>query len=524
MIRLPALLAAATALAVPAFLSPALAEDTPQPGGTLDVIVQPEPPGLNIGVVANGPAGLVGGSIYESLLRYDANLDPMPSLAKSWEISPDGLTYTFHLQEGVKWHDGVPFSADDVVFSVETMLPKTLVKARLTMEHVAAVEEPDKNTVVFHLKAPFEPFIRAFNYGSLPIEPKHIYENSTNYAQDPHNDTPIGTGPFKFVEWKKGSYIKLEKFKDYYLPGKPYLDDVVYHVIPDASSRAVAFETGTVDVLPGGSVENFDVPRLTAEKGACSTTKGWEFYSPLSWIWVNNTHKWMSDVKFRQAMMYALNREFMVKVLWNGMGKPATGPITTTTPFYSAPEQPFYPYDPAKAKALLKEIGYDGTPIRLLPLPYGETWQRWAEVVKQNLDKVGIKVEMESTDVAGWNQRLATRDYDLAFTYLYQNGDPALGVERNYLSTNREEGSPWNNVEGYANPEVDQLFAEAATAFPASERQKLYTQVQQKLRADVPVLWLTEMAFPTIYSCKVHDLVTTGSGVNNGLRDAWIEH
>ncbi|MBT9385957.1 ABC transporter substrate-binding protein [Pseudooceanicola sp. CBS1P-1] len=507
-----------TALALPA-----LAQETPTPGGTLDVIVQPEPPGLVIGIVANGPAGLVGGSIYESLLRYDANLDPEPSLAKSWEISEDGLTYTFHLQDGVKWHDGEPFTADDVLFTLQTMLPKTLVKARMTMDHVESVTAPDPLTVVFKLKAPFEPFIRAFNYGSLPMMPKHIYEGVEDYARAPANDTPIGTGPFKFVEWKKGSYIKLEKFQDYYLKGKPYLDDVIYHIIPDASSRSVAFETGVVDVLPGGSVENFDVPRLTGLDNSCNTTKGWEFYSPLSWLWVNEANPILANVKIRQAMMYAMDRDFMVDVLWNGMGKPADGPITSTTPFYSAPEKPFYPHDPKKAKALLKEAGYDGTPIKLLPLPYGETWQRWAEVVRQNLEDVGFKVEMQSTDVAGWNQRLAQRDYDIAFTYLYQNGDPELGVARNYLSTNRDAGSPWNNVEGYVNPEVDKLFNAAAIAFPAEKRQELYSQVQGILREDLPVLWLTEMSFPTIYNCHVQNLVSTASGVNNGLRDAWIK-
>jgi len=172
---------------------------------------------------------------------------------------------------------------------------------------------------------------------------------------------------------------------------------------------------------------------------------------------------------------------------------------------------------------LLAEMGYDGEPVRILPLPYGETWQRWAEAMKQNLSEVGINAEVVATDVAGWNQKQAEWDFDIAFTYLYQYGDPALGVARSYLSTNIAKGSPWNNVAGYANEKVDAMFAEAAVAATPEERQQIYTEIQQTLVDDVPVAWLLEIEFPTIYRCEVKDLVTTGIGINDGLRDAWIE-
>jgi peptide/nickel transport system substrate-binding protein len=158
-----------------------------------------------------------------------------------------------------------------------------------------------------------------------------------------------------------------------------------------------------------------------------------------------------------------------------------------------------------------------------LPLPYGETWQRWAEAVKQNLEDVGINVEMVATDVAGWNSKVADWDYDIAFTYLYQYGDPALGVSRNYLTSQIAKGFVFNNVEGYSNPEVDQLFAEGATAFPDSKRQEIYDKVQKILVDDVPVACLLELQFPTITRCNVKNLITTGIGVNDGFRDAWID-
>ena len=493
----------------------------PVPGGRANLIVQPEPPSLMLGLVTNAPTQLVAGQIYEGLLRYDDKLKPMPSLAKSWEISPDGLTYTFKLQEGVTWHDGKPFSSADVLFSAKDFLMKAQPRHRNTMSRIADVTASDASTVVFTLKEPFEPLIRGFAFWTMPIVPKHIYEG-TDYQTNPANERPIGTGPFKFESWSKGSNIHLVKNEAYYIKGKPYLQDLYYHVIPDGAARAVAYETGKVDVLPGGSIENFDVPRVSKLKNTCITDKGREFDSPLSFMWLNNRKAPFSDKRFRQAVMYAMDRQFALDVLWNGIGKVSTGPIAGTTPFYSK-VQPQYPRDVKKAKALLAEMKYDGKPVKLLPLPYGETWQRWAEAVKQNLAEAGIPVEIEATDVAGWNRRLSDWEYDMAFTFLFQNGDPALGVERNYISSQISKGSPWNNVEGYSNPEVDKLFAAAAVASPAAPRQALYDKVQSLVQEDVPVAWLLDLGFPTIYRCDFQDLVTTANGLNDSLRDTWIK-
>ncbi|WP_102222668.1 ABC transporter substrate-binding protein [Acidimangrovimonas sediminis] len=498
----------------------ASSDSTPVKGGRLDLVVQPEPPGLMIGIITNGPSLMVGGSIYEGLLRYTTDLKPEPSLAKSWEISKDGLTYTFHLQPDVKFSDGKPMTAEDVVFTMDKFLTTTKPKWREVMRHVASVTAPDDNTVVFKMKEPYGPFIRSLSYNVAPIVPEHIYKG-TDFLKNPANDRPVGTGPFMLKEWKKGSYIELDRNPYYWKKGHPYLDQVVYHVIPDAASRATAFQTGTVKVLPGGSVENFDIPRLAKGKGVCLSEKGWEYNAPLSFMWLNNREKPLSNPKVRQAIMYALNRKLMLKVLWNGYGKVASGPITSTIPFFDKVD-PQYSYNPKKAKELLKEAGYDGKPLRLLPLPYGETWQRWAEVVKQNLKAVGMPVEIESTDVAGWNQKTSQWDYDIAFTYLYENGDPAIGVARNYISSQIQKGNPFNNVEGYSNPKVDKLFSDAAVAADPKDRQKLYTEVQKTLQADVPVAWLLELSFPTLYDCNIHNLIETANGVGNSLGDTWI--
>ncbi|KFI25743.1 ABC transporter substrate-binding protein [Paenirhodobacter enshiensis] len=509
------------AAVVASFLAVAPALADPVAGGRANVVIQPEPPSLMLGLVQNAPAQQVAGNIYEGLLRYDTKLNPMPSLAKSWEVSDDGLTYTFHLQHGVKWHDGQPFSADDVVFSADVFLRKTHPRFRAVLDHVESITAPDADTVVFRLKSPFGPFLNSFEVGSMPIVPKHIYEG-TDFATNPANNTPIGTGPFKFAEWVKGSYIKLVKNPDYWDQGKPYLDEVYWHVIPDAASRAVAYETGQVDILPAGSIENFDIDRVKELPDTCITQSGWEFFGPQSWVWLNNRQGPTASKEFRQAIMYALDREFIRDSLFNGLGQIPNGPFAGSTRYNDTDLKP-WPYDPKKAKELVKASGYKGEVLKLVPMPYGETWMRLAEVIKQNLADVGIKVEIVSTDVAGWNQHLSDWDFDLSTTYLYQYGDPALGVSRSYVSGNIKKGSPWNNVEGYSNPKVDALFDKGAGTVDPAERKAAYDEVQKILVDDVPNAWLLDMGMPTISRCSVKDLVTTGIGLNDGFKNAWIQ-
>jgi peptide/nickel transport system substrate-binding protein len=491
----------------------------PKRGGTAHVVVNPEPPGLMLGIVQNGPTQMVSGNIYESLLRYDEKLQPQPSLAERWEISGDQKTYTFHLRRGAKWHDGKPFTADDVVFSLDKFLRETHPRWRpVANAQIEKIEKTDDHTVTITLKQPFGPILLMFEPGTTPMLPKHIYDG-TDYRANPANNTPIGTGPMKFKEWRRGSFIHLVRNEDYDLPGKPALDEAYFQIIPDAASRAVAYETGKIDVLTGGAVEIFDVARLSKLPNTCVTTKGWEMFAPHAWLSLNVRNGPLAKKEFRQAMMYAIDREFGKDVVWSGYGKVATGPISSKTKFYSADVKK-YDFDPKKARELVKASGYNGETLRLLGLPYGETWTRWGEAIRQNLQDVGIKVDMVATDVPGWTQRVSNWDFDLTFNFLYQLGDPATGVARSYISSNIVKGNPFGNVGGYSNPEIDALFAKAANA-PEAERAALYAQAQKILVEELPVLWLLELDFPTVHRCNIQNLVTTAIGVNDSLRDAW---
>ncbi|MBP6018875.1 MAG: ABC transporter substrate-binding protein [Burkholderiaceae bacterium] len=493
-------------------------------GGTLRAVVQPEPPVLMLGLNQQIPTQYVAGKIYESLLTWTPALEPAPGLAKSWAISPDGLVYAFELQSGVKWHDGKPFSADDVVFSVDKFLREVHPRARVIInQFVESVEAKGPNNVEIRLKQPFAPFLKAFVSDNMPIVPKHIYDG-TDYRANPANHTPIGTGPFKLKEWKKGSYIILSRNPDYWQEGKPYLDEIVFSVIPDAASRAVAFERGDVHVLRSGDADSVDVRRLKNLPNVEYTTKGWEMFSQQAYMQMNQRKPPFDNVKVRQAAMKAMNRKFVVDNIFFGLGKVATGPISSGTPFYDA-NVPSYDFDLKAARALIKESGVDlsKTPIKILAYPYGSVWDRLAEYTRQSLEQVGFKVEIDSADAGTWSKRVSEFDFDLTFSFTSQYGDPALGVSRLYLERNIVKGSAFVNNQGYKNPAVDALWDQAAGSTSVEERQKLYSEIQKKLVEDVANGYLFELENPTLYNKKAHNLITTAIGLHDTFADVYLD-
>jgi peptide/nickel transport system substrate-binding protein len=498
-----------------------------QRGGTLNSVVNPEPPMLVLGLNPLLPTQLVAGKIYQGLLRYGFDLKPLPSLAKAWTISPDGRTYTFELERNVKWHDGKPFTSADVVFSLDVMLKEVHARWRSMHDRAESIRALDDHTVEIKLKEPFSAFIFAFLPVGAPMMPKHVYEG-TDFRNNPANATPIGTGPFKLKEWKKGSYIHLVRNDEYWKPGRPYLDEIYYFVIPDGAQRAAALESGRVDMVQNNDLEPFDVDRLKKLAQFEFITSGPESVSPVSWLDVNLRAAPLNDKRFRQALMHAIDRDFIVNNLFFGIGKPASGPIATTTKFHDAAAVKRYPHDPAKAVALLEEMGLkpDARGVRarvkLLNLPYGEVWTRQSEFVKQQLARVGIEITIETVDTATWAQRNANWEYELSFNFLSQFMHPAVGVARAYISSNIRKGVISTNVMGYSNPRVDQLFEAAAKATTDAEAQKLYSEVQAIITDEVPVIYLTELQFPMFINRKFRNVVVDGNGPLSEFDEAYL--
>jgi len=495
-------------------------------GGSMTIVAQPEPGTLVLGLNQQSTTMLVGGKIYQALLTFDHDLKPQPGLATEWSVSPDGLTYTFKLRNDVKWHDGKPFTSADVVFTTQTFLMETHPRARAVFQRVAEFQASDPHTVVFKLKEPFEPFLHGLELSAAPMMPKHVYEG-TDFRNNPANQAPVGTGPFKFKEWRRGQFIHLVRNEDYYKQGMPYLDELYFRILPDAAARLVAIESGQVHLTSSGDIDYVFLPQIRANPALEVTAKGYEFSAPMAWIEFNNRVKPMDDTRFRQAVMHAIDRNFIRDRIWFQQARVATGPIASYTRFYDA-NVPQYPFDPAAAERLLDEMGLrkgaDGmrATVRLLSLPYGETWTKLAEYVKQALARVGLNVTIESTDAAGWGQRVANWEFEMAFNLVSQWADPALGVARTYISSNIRKGVLFTNTAGYSNPRVDELFETAAKSVSAEERQRLYSEVQRIVAADVPVGWLIEIQFPTIVNKRYRDVITTAIGVNESFERAYL--
>lgn len=496
----------------------------PHDGGVLNLVAQPEPPSLMHGVVSHVSTQYVSGKILQGLLTYDTDLKPKPVLAKAWTLSPDGLTYTFTLQDGVRWHDGQPFTADDVVFSFKTFYPE--VDKRLGgvfTEYVDSITATAPLQVVFKLKKPFAPLLSSLGSGLRPVVPKHLYEN-TDFRNNPYNLKPVGTGPFVFVEWKRGAYIKLAKNPDYWKKGLPHLDGIVFHVIPDASSRAAAFERNDVQVLRGGDADYSDLKRLSALPGVASSDKGWELYAGLAFLQINTRKPPLDNPKVRQAILYALNRQFIVDNIFFGAGKVAPGSFVSGTPYHD-PQLPQYSYDVKKAKALIAESGVDvgAVRIRLLNGEKGGAWERLAEYTKQALQPLGFKVQVVTSDAATWFQRVSDWDFDLTYNFIFQIGDPFLTNAYLYRSDYIVKTSPFANVSGYNNPEADALWSKVADTAEGPQRTQLYSQLERLLNTDLPVAPIFEMRYPTLFHTTVKNLLQTATSLNEDYESVYLD-
>lgn len=490
-------------------------------GDTLTSIVYPEPPILNLGLNQQTPTGMVAGKLYEGLLSYKRDMSPQPLLADAWDVTPDGLKYTFQLVKNAKWHDGQPFTAADVVFSCKTFLPEVHPRARDVFTRCSDIEAVDAYTVVFTLKKPFPAFLMAFETASAPIVPRHLLEG-TDYRKAGAEQPPIGTGPFRLSEWVRGSHIHLTAFDDYYRLDQPKLKEIYYRVIPDSASRGVSLEQGETQLAQWQDIEPFDVARLAALPHLEMTTDGYEYFSPMVWIELNCRRAPMNDKRFRQALTHLIDREFIRDRIFFGLAKAATGPIASTTRFYD-PDVRTYEHSVDAAIKLLDEIGLkpDANGIRVSlkfsMVPAGETWTRIAEYMRQSLAKAGINVELQSNDLAGWVESVSNGDFDISGNQLYQNGDPALGVARTYISSNIRKGVMFSNTSGYSNPKVDDLFDLAAGEIDPEKRQAYYTEVQQLLVEEMPVLWLAEQRYPTIHDKRLKEATASATGVNSNF-------
>jgi len=470
-------------------------------GGTMVVVLGGDVPNINPAITSDILQMLVSGQVYNTLVRLDSKGNPQPNLAKSWEITDDGKKYTFHLQKGVKWHDGKPFTSADVVHGLLQVNRKYSGHAVTLLKSVTSMEAPDPHTVIFNLKFAYPPMIRALGmHVSSTIIPKHIYEG-TDPRKNPFNFKPIGTGPFKFKEYKKGSHITLVRNPDYFKKGKPVLDRIIFQIIPNKSARVLALEKGEADFIPYMAMPFSEVKRL-AENPDIIVQNAERPAAGLFVGFINTRNPPFNKKEVRQAIYYGMDRDAIVKKAVFGYGKVSVGPISSLQkPFYtSAGKQ--YPHDPAKAKQLLDAAGYPpkaGGMRFQMRISYNKTQnalENAAQLMKAQLAKVGIDVKIEPLDGAAWRDTAFIKwNFDMTLGSFSSGPDPAIGTERLYVCRNIQRLFA-RNVSGYCNPKLDKIFDEASKELVHSKRQVLYSEAAKILSEDLPVLWVWDRYYP----------------------------
>lgn len=523
------LLKAGTALAAVGMFGPAAfaQEAAPQAGGTITHALASFPANLALFLSTGTPQNTVCTKMYEGLLAYDHDIKPMPALAESWEVSPDGLTYTFKLRSGVKWHDGADFSSADVAFSILT-LKEVHPRGRNTFNTVTDVETPDANTVVVKLSAPKPYLITALAGSETPIIPKHIFEVG-DIKENPHNNNPIGTGPFKFNSWEVGNYVILDKNPDYWDAGKPYADRVVFRVFTDIGSRVVGVESGEVDIASSEVVPIADLARLATMEHLAVDDAAFAYVPTINNIHFNLMRKEFADKRVRQAVAYMVDRDFIAKALWYDRALPNYGPISPLSKQWYATDLPTYANDQAKAEALLDEAGFPKDAngkrfsITMDFYPDEPAYRTETEYLKQQLGKVGIDVTIRAQDVSAYTKRIFTdHDFDCTVDGYSTQFDPAVGVQRYYYSPLYNQGIPFVNPMGYNNPEVDKLLEDAAVEVDEKKRYELYYKFQQIIADELPVLPLVAPIKFAVYNKRLKDALPTSNGVFGTLADANI--
>lgn len=496
-------------------------------GGTLNFIVTPEPTALVDLTTTATNVLKVSPKVVEGLLEYDFRFQPKPSLATAWEVSDDSRKLVFHLRHGVKWQDGQPFTSADVAYSI-AMLRQVHPRAKTTFANVTDIATPDPYTVVITLSKPASYLIKAFSSSETPILPKHLYEG-TDPLTNPANNAPVGTGPFRFVKWVRGSYIEYARNDDYWDKGKPLLDRIVVKVITDPAARTVAFEDGSADLSGDTPVPLSDLARLKSNPKLGVDARGYEFQAGVSRIEFNLDNPVLKNLKVRQAIASALDREVIRKVIFYGYATPLASPIIPSSPYYDPAPTP-YPFNVEHANALLDEAGYprksDGTRFALTldPLPIGDLPARTAAYVKSALARAGIMVTVRSQDLPAYLKRIYTdRDFDFSINGMSNLFDPVVGVARLYTTDNFRRGVPFTNGSHYSNPQIDELFAQVAEATDEAKRKQLFSQIQRILERDLPDINLVAPQYLTVYSRAVHDHTTGPDGVSASFAGTWLQ-
>lgn len=483
--------------------------ETPVPRDTLVWATGAEPASLAPYLSVAPIAAQIGAKIFDGLLEYDAERRPMPALAESWEVSPDGRTISFRLRRDAVFHDGKPFTSGDVKFSFEEVLRHRHPRGANVFRVVTGVDRPDQHTAVLRLSEPAPYVLTALAAHEAPMLPRHATTLPTGVADGPvAAPLLIGTGPFKVASWEPGHSLKLTRNARYWRRGEPRLSAIELRFIADERERAELTVTGGAHVVSG--LDTDAVRRVTATSGLRVKLDGADALSPMAVLSLNTTRPPFDKVEARQAIAYAIDRAATIGATWQRYARPAAGPIPLSLVDGRLRElQPTLSFASTdaveRANRLLDAAGMarreDGVRLAVVHdiAPLGPEWQRLGEAVEQQLARVGIKVSSRFETIEAWMRRLgASGDFAMASHPVYGFSDPAIGLHRTLHSAGMSPSGQFANSARWRNVDADRLMDQAMAELDGLVRGRLYRELQEIVLQASPYVWLAELTPPVL--------------------------
>jgi len=497
---------AASALLIGVAMAASARAESPVPGGTLHVGLAADMKTLDPVRSSDFTEREIMYLVFNSILRLDTDFSVRPELAESWDVAEDGRRVTFHLRQGIKFHDGTPFDASVVKWNIERRLdPAAKSPQRKGLSDiVTSVEVADPNTVVFNLKTP------APGLMGMLAQREGMMESPTaaaKYGED-FGSHPVGTGPFIFREWVRGNHVTVDRNPSYWEHDKPYLDHVVIHDISGSVVGIQRLLTGEIDIV--NSLTPQDVKPLEGRAGIQVIQAPSNHWISLQWQ-VDKPP--FNNAKLRQAIAYALDRKRIVDIVMLGKAPVAESPTPPGLWWYS-PEVKSYPYDPEKAKALLKEAGYQNGLDLTIAAPTNSRDPKIDQLVQEQLKAIGINLTVQPVADSDFYALVVKRAINFTPEDWTQRPDPD-GLFRALYYTNE-----WANSTGYTNPEVDSLLDKARSMTDPQQRKPLYTQMQQIVVRDLPYVPLFFQASYSALRDNVKGYVWIPDSIPR-YRDVW---
>lgn len=456
--------------------------------GRLEIAVDQAPVGLDPHIVTAFSSFNVIGQIYDGLLEVNAALEVEPALATSWTVSDDGLTYVFQLRDGVTFHNGRAFTAEDVVYSYQRIMnPETGSPQASRFNEVASVEATGDLEVTFTMKVPFAPFLS--NLTNLTVVPREVVEANGDLQQ-----VAVGTGPFMLKEIVPDTYVLLEANPNYYVEGQPGVAEIRFNVVPEASTRAAGIRTGTYHLVP-------DVDPATAEtlRGARGVTLMGVQDLAYTLLGFNVSREPFDDPKVREAINYAIDRAEIVEAVYFGNAVPG-GPLSPGLQAWATDTSAFacYQTDRAKARELLAEAGFpNGFSTSILTFGTIQVVSDLAQVLQAQLAQVGIDVDVNVAEFGAFVQGWRNSDFDMFVSLNGGASDPDGYLHRTFVTG----GS--TNVYKFSDPAVDQLLNQGRTTTDPAERVNIYDHLQKRLACTGPI---AHIAYGTLFSAVSDDV------------------